>query len=115
MRRILTMLAVLALVGFAAPVMAQQPTTGQEKTQDSLTAGEQGMTRDTSKAAPTGVTQRAGQETTPTTPTETTPTETGAKTGAEMPTTASPLPSFLVAGVALLGLGLGLRYLSGRA
>jgi len=119
MRRILNVLAVLALVAFAAPVMAQQePSTGQDKPV-APEAGQQGVTQDTEAGAQPGVTERTATEdpgaaTTETTPTETTePTAT--ETGGEMPTTASDLPTVLTAGLLLIALGVGFRYLRSRS
>jgi cobalamin biosynthesis Mg chelatase CobN len=116
MRAILSMLAILALMVFTVPAVAQQETnTGQDKPTQGQQAGDQGMTSDeavqptTPQAEPSptattdeNVTQRAAED-------ETT------EAGGAMPTTASPLPGLAMVGALLVGAGLGLRYLTKRS
>jgi hypothetical protein len=138
MTRFLSLIALLALVLFAVPVSAQEetekapggqqnPTAQQQPTDQAAQPqqpGQYGAEHQPSGAAQpgqvseqpgqTGVTQRAGEEIT--TPSETTPTETTTpeKGGAEMPTTASPLPLVMAAGAILFAAGVALRLASIR-
>jgi hypothetical protein len=144
MTRFLGFIALMAMVLFAVPAIAQQEQDtsaigrqGEGVTPPSETVQPQAPTDEAVTPTPganvdesaytgkteqtaeqpgqTGVTQRAAEEqATETTPTETTPSETTEPAGGEMPTTASPLPLLLAAGMILVSAGVALRLVGGR-